>query len=69
MFEYKNDGKTGSIKVRFPVMFLFTGWMLMLLMGILHIHVSPEVPLLGYWVCAAIMLVVELILWGIRGND
>ena len=29
---------------------LFTGWLLMLLFGIVHLHISGSVPAIGYWV-------------------
>lgn len=68
---FKIEWTSNNIKktVRIPLMFLFTGWMLMLLMGILHLNGFPDVPLWGYWLCTGVMLIVEMIVWAIRGND
>ena len=40
------------------------GWLLMLLLGVLHHEVSPQVPALGYWVSCALSLLLRLVLGG-----
>jgi len=54
-------GRKTTSTYRFPVEFFFTGWMLMLLLGILHIDFIHSVPAVGYWPCVALCLVVQLL--------
>ena len=39
---------------------VFLGWGFMLLMGVLHIHISSEIPNIGYNVAVAIAFLVTL---------
>lgn len=42
----------------------FSGWLIMLGFGIVHGSITPSCPTPGFWPCAALGLIVSLILGG-----
>lgn len=62
-----SDGRK-DWKIGIPFGFILSGWLFMLLMGILHLHVSPVIPPIGYGLSVLIMFLVQLISWCHSGD-
>lgn len=63
MFKFKWNNGRATYTVRIPFAFIITGWLLMLLVGILHHNVSDAIPTIGYGLSVLIMLIVQAISW------
>lgn len=66
--EWKTESgiQTNRYKVNIPIEFLLTGWLVMLLMGMLYHEVSASITPIGYGTSAMIALAVHLILIFVR---
>jgi hypothetical protein len=40
---------------------LYFGWILMLLLGVVHLNISSGVPAIGYWACVAPALLIRIL--------
>lgn len=68
MIKFTFSGNGATYKIALPWGFILSGWLFMLLMGILHLHVSPVIPPIGYGLSVLIMFLVQLISWCHSGD-
>ena len=63
MISFKWSSGLNSYRVSIPFGFILSGWLFMLLMGILHLNVLAIIPPIGYGLSVLIMFLVQMISW------